>query len=104
MVSTHSRPKAAAYRFVVPVRRFAVSTHSRPKAAAFRAHLSRALFFGFNTQPPEGGCCRVQILPIPAPGVSTHSRPKAAAKLEIERVSNGKVSTHSRPKAAASRM
>ena len=32
-----------------------VSTHSRPKAAALKAAFSRP-FGRFNTQPPEGGC------------------------------------------------
>ena len=34
MVSTHSRPKAAAKVLVVAADGLAVSTHSRPKAAA----------------------------------------------------------------------
>ena len=33
-----------------------VSTHSRPKAAAWYSHNKRQLLAGFNTQPPEGGC------------------------------------------------
>ena len=33
-----------------------VSTHSRPKAAAFVQHSLRLRQPGFNTQPPEGGC------------------------------------------------
>ncbi len=32
-----------------------VSTHSRPKAAGHPAILETHLWFGFNTQPPEGG-------------------------------------------------
>ena len=80
VVSTHSRPKAAA-----PVRgqrtrtnASLVSTHSRPKAAA------RCLL-----------CC---LLPDQ---VSTHSRPKAAALDMVQRPHYCRVSTHSRPKAAA---
>ena len=38
-----------------------VSTHSRPKAAAKRVwHLAR-LVAGFNTQPPEGGCLLIWL-------------------------------------------
>ena len=57
LVSTHSRPKAAARLRVVFGAVADVSTHSRPKAAARRALAASA------------DACRV----------STHSRPKAAA-------------------------
>ena len=33
-----------------------VSTHSRPKAAAISATLNKIMMWRFNTQPPEGGC------------------------------------------------
>ena len=33
-----------------------VSTHSRPKAAAQRHEVAHLVLEGFNTQPPEGGC------------------------------------------------
>ena len=57
MVSTHSRPKAAANSDIKLPKIDGVSTHSRPKAAAgLRAAMYK---FGFH--------------------VSTHSRPKAAA-------------------------
>ena len=36
--------------------RLGVSTHSRPKAAASASGPSSWSAFGFNTQPPEGGC------------------------------------------------
>ena len=55
--------------------------------------------FGFNTQPPEGGCPSS----IRVPGryiVSTHSRPKAAGGNSRRRLGRNHVSTHSRPKAA----
>ena len=32
-----------------------VSTHSRPKAAGFKSDYELAKYWGFNTQPPEGG-------------------------------------------------
>ena len=101
VVSTHSRPKAAASHQDLRQKGLQVSTHSRPKAAAY---LPAAFFLyhkSFNTQPPEGGCvvilmhyliyCRFQhtaarrrlrrikdnVLKVTI--VSTHSRPKAAA-------------------------
>ena len=37
-----------------------VSTHSRPKAAAFRKWIGDTTYRGFNTQPPEGGCQQKQ--------------------------------------------
>ena len=37
---------------------FAVSTHSRPKAAAWATSIALATTRRFNTQPPEGGCRR----------------------------------------------
>ena len=56
IVSTHSRPKAAASGLPRTASSLPVSTHSRPKAAA------RCAFFS-----------------LLACHVSTHSRPKAAA-------------------------
>ena len=35
---------------------FIVSTHSRPKAAAMVMLGLSVIVLGFNTQPPEGGC------------------------------------------------
>ena len=77
-VSTHSRPKAAAWA----VRRWwyswRVSTHSRPKAAAITLAVAMRWICRFNTQPPEGGCANHWAGWLHF-GVSTHSRPKAAA-------------------------
>ena len=56
IVSTHSRPKAAAIYFPFLLSFSNVSTHSRPKAAATTASKSNIATIGFNTQPPEGGC------------------------------------------------
>ena len=39
-----------------PERWVVVSTHSRPKAAAGLDRLCKRALRGFNTQPPEGGC------------------------------------------------
>ena len=61
MVSTHSRPKAAAGYLPSCVKRDGVSTHSRPKAAA-------SSIINPKTTPKS---------------VSTHSRPKAAASCRI---------------------
>ena len=85
-----------------------VSTHSRPKAAAHATQQAPPATKSFNTQPPEGGCideCHF-CLPLnsfntqPPEGgcagwaspkhfntVSTHSRPKAAAKYFLGRFS-----------------
>ena len=55
---------------------------------------------GFNTQPPEGGCARNYRKKVRRI-VSTHSRPKAAEFGRDGFAHFGEVSTHSRPKAAA---
>ena len=80
-----------------------VSTHSRPKAAAIGATSVWTENTGFNTQPPEGGCHLDKSKPPLSELVSTHSRPKAAAILSKANKSDEIVSTHSRPKAAALR-
>ena len=56
-----------------------VSTHSRPKAAANVKSITIRKWSGFNTQPPEGGCQSEIRGLMMAHDVSTHSRPKAAA-------------------------
>ena len=40
-----------------------VSTHSRPKAAALESLTIQTIHAGFNTQPPEGGCCSKLEIP-----------------------------------------
>ena len=100
-VSTHSRPKAAALHSQLSPDDCAVSTHSRPKAAAYQRVFECRPHYGFNTQPPEGGCednGKTRIWGF----VSTHSRPKAAALQRETANLSQDVSTHSRPKAAAS--
>ena len=101
VVSTHSRPKAAAITLCNLYQSQIVSTHSRPKAAAttFSARLSKNPCF--NTQPPEGGCQSAGIISKQTTFVSTHSRPKAAAIVRGGHPYAVDVSTHSRPKAAA---
>ena len=79
LVSTHSRPKAAAGKTKYAVGKLQVSTHSRPKAAAGARSRRGRLKCCFNTQPPEGGCAPQKVPTHQREGVSTHSRPKAAA-------------------------
>ena len=60
-----------------------VSTHSRPKAAApvrFSIAITKR---SFNTQPPEGGWI-VSLRFNLNTEVSTHSRPKAAAEQPLQ--------------------
>ena len=100
-----------------------VSTHSRPKAAAISMLCPLAQIACFNSQPPEGGCIQSKMQSVVllsfqltaarrrlrgvAEGfgrdvtVSTHSRPKAAAFYRLASLIAICVSTHSRPKAAA---
>ena len=126
IVSTHSRAEAAAKICNSIEFKWTVSTHSRAEAAAFYLMGCHHKFYGFNTQPHEGGCTHPQY-PAPANArVSTHSRTKAAAEVARRqivwqskfqhtaarrRLPTGRaimlyatpVSTHSRTKAAAYR-
>ena len=119
LVSTHSRPKAAAHRATRRRLNRRVSTHSRPKAAvpvcasatlraafqhtAARRRLSNQLPNQkqrpcLNTQPPEGGCHHHQHSHHHQPFQHTAARrrlPLSGAYFTLTRVS-----THSRPKAA----
>ena len=80
-----------------------VSTHSRPKAAASVFSFNGSIHRCFNTQPPEGGCFFPDTADTAFLEVSTHSRPKAAAGDHLVEFGDPIiVSTHSRPKAAAS--
>ena len=104
VVSTHSRPKAAASG----IKSTALTTTFQHTAARRRLRIRlcqiKQRFASFNTQPPEGGCADFTTLGL-VEGVSTHSRPKAAAIASAFAVANiPHVSTHSRPKAAASRV
>ena len=56
LVSTHSHPKVAAMTASNIHKHGAVSTHSHPKVAADPETKKIERVFGFNTQPPEGGC------------------------------------------------
>ena len=90
----HELPQAARIAQVV-------STHSRPKAAAPNCLRRDNQSSGFNTQPPEGGCNYTARQLLLFYAVSTHSRPKAAAFVVYGGTVFDAVSTHSRPKAAA---
>ena len=79
---------------------YVVSTHSRPKAAGLFADALGGGYFGFNTQPPEGGWAFRRPEICHEISVSTHSRPKAAGAVSFFSGIFGGVSTHSRPKAA----
>ena len=71
-------PEGGCYAAGKPLKGLIVSTHSRPKAAACKRRKERFRLQSFNTQPPEGGCMRYAHF-APSHLVSTHSRPKAAA-------------------------
>ena len=77
-----------------------VSTHSRPKAAAAYLPLLVAYYKCFNTQPPEGGCCKIAVRYWLIEGFNTQPPEGGCTRAETDRMVHG-VSTHSRPKAAA---
>ena len=123
-VSTHSRPKAAAWvmRAVTNIRvRFNTQP---PEGGCIYSVIGVAVEYSFNTQPPEGGCSTGGINAIPKSSFNTQppeggcrsSIPTAFAALLFQHTAarrrlrpnvigiseNLAVSTHSRPKAAAS--
>ena len=59
IVSTHSRLKAAGSSRRKTAFLFSVSTHSRLKAAGLRRSSETRRNICFNTQPPEGGWCKL---------------------------------------------
>ena len=88
-------PEGGCIKFFSLLNNNLVSTHSRPKAAAGVARRRKPLKLCFNTQC--GICVKMREFTV----VSTHSRPKAAAYTFEFSFSYTFVSTHSRPKAAA---
>ena len=92
-VSTHSRPKAAAFELLrwwngndsfnsqppeggcllagALQKGERVSTHSRPKAAAASWYWSSWPTKRFNSQPPEGGCLKLCVPFVPSPGFNS---------------------------------
>ena len=82
LVSTHSRPKAAALPDFERPDYWWVSTHSRPKAAANDAAIVQATTTCFNTQPPEGGCMESPSLLDTLYGFNTQP-PEGGCKLLV---------------------
>ena len=81
VVSTHSRPKAAAKGGALQPLAGAVSTHSRPKAAA---SVTRGMMKCLRMFQHTAARRRLPAAATPAAAatqVSTHSRPKAAAPI-----------------------
>ena len=79
-----------------------VSTHSRPKAAAFNVLSGCFSNRRFNTQPPEGGCKSASTLAFAIVGFNTQPPEGGCAPVARERTATTAVSTHSHPKVAAS--
>ena len=81
---------------------YIVSTHSRPKAAAYKIRLYGEPNRSFNTQPPEGGCVGLAFF-IAASSHSFNTQPPEGGcfRLSSSKRTMWQVSTHSRPKAAA---
>ena len=78
-----------------------VSTHSHPKVAAGANSSIFFKFFGFNTQPPEGGCLQNLIRFQWRQSFNTQP-PEGGCGLIYGYYAGGKcVSTHSHPKVAA---
>ena len=99
-VSTHSRPKAAADLSEDEVDYLRVSTHSRPKAAVATLQPLPLSSISFNTQPPEGGCCKPSLHDPQVLRFNTQP-PEGGWTGRLKLGSENHVSTHSRPKAAA---
>ena len=101
IVSTHSRPKAAASQTFKNV----ATQWFQHTAARRRLPLSMVCSLekeSFNTQPPEGGCLlrnHPKVFAIMFQHTAARRRLPLGAVFNI--VLNAVVSTHSRPKAAA---
>ena len=81
IVSTHSRPKAAAMEIPLTARVDDVSTHSRPKAAA-KEQIKQKIAEMFQHTAARRRLLNAVPSLVKKCGVSTHSRPKAAAVLK----------------------
>ena len=103
VVSTHSRPKAAAGRATNSRARSSVSTHSRPKVAACLLPPRRPALPGFQLTAAQRRL-RICVFPV----VDKIKFQLTAAQRRLRRGYTGhsirQVSTHSRPKAAAWRI
>ena len=122
-VSTHSRPKAAAFMTTSAKIRKACFNTQPPEGGCHITSASALFGDGFNTQPPEGGCNSIPIVNFisrsfntqPPEGGCIHKSPHkqttnqfqhTAARrrlhdIEYLNANFNHVSTHSRPKAAA---
>ena len=101
LVSTHSHPKVAANAVVYSVTIGTVSTHSHPKVAACCFSKLKPATWGFNTQPPEGGCVWADIFALLNKKFQhTATRRWLHYLLQFLQI-NLAVSTHSHPKVAA---
>ena len=78
-----------------------VSTHSRPKAAAYADFLANGISAEFQHTAARRRLPESMLRHVRFENVSTHSRPKAAAITLLRNHRSVYVSTHSRPKAAA---
>ena len=121
----NSQPPEGGCHSVAPRKVYpAVSTHSRPKAAAYCTLLCASACQSFQLTAARRRLRRIEVARGFVDAVSTHSRPKAAASLRNRprphnptfqltaarrrlptgstvTATGGMVSTHSRPKAAA---
>ena len=78
MVSTHSRPKAAGFKWIKYFFIKNVSTHSRPKAAGEIHRLNVNNHVLFQHTAARRRLVMIESQKIQQEKVSTHSRPKAA--------------------------
>ena len=104
VISFNTQPPEGGCRSAHTLSRFLilVSTHSRPKAAAFLSSVRHRSLHGFQHTAARRRLLHENVIVDLYDMVSTHSRPKAAALAATCCKLTRLVSTHSRPKAAAS--
>ena len=78
-VSTHSHPKVAASGIIMTLRYFIMFQHTATRRWLRLEEAPSGTLYGFNTQPPEGGC-NSEHRGDTRVTVSTHSHPKVAAQ------------------------
>ena len=121
VVSTHSRPKAAAtlsppaprstvFQHTAARRRlrdvacldvrFGQFQHTAARRRLPKTATQRSVCWPVSTHSRPKAAAHTHPAAEPARVVSTHSRPKAAAVSDMEHAPRKEVSTHSRPKAA----
>ena len=100
VVSTHSRPKAAGVAMCYLIPRYFGFNTQPPEGGWALPNRSKPSLSSFNTQPPEGGWLKRLILIDNLPAFQhTAARRRLASKSDKWR-QVVLVSTHSRPKAA----